>query len=138
MQRFHDWDGTRLTLACFGVLACAGAVRAGAADQPAAVQAAATGPAIGTTDSCTPPPYPGPAGRPHPETSILLRLLLGPDGKVKRAVVATSSGDSALDADAVAAFSRCSFKPPVFEGKPANAWLMFQYIWVAQKALDSQ
>lgn len=80
-------------------------------------------------ESCSRPVYPEEALRQGREGTVLLRFLIGADGWVKRALVAKSSGDPALDEAARAGLETCRFHPPLADGKPVDAWTAIEYVW---------
>jgi TonB family protein len=79
--------------------------------------------------ACEKPVYPPEAVEGRWSGTSTIFLLVGEDGTVKDAKVTKSSGYRALDRAALAAFSRCRFKPPMADGKPVQAWMPIQYVW---------
>jgi protein TonB len=82
--------------------------------------------------ACIPPKYPKDALRAGATGKSSISLLIGVDGSVHDAKVLKSSGTPSLDEAAVAALSKCQFKPATENGKPVEAWLPTQYIWSIQ------
>lgn len=100
-------------------------------DKIVPVRLAANAPGMIRTETCARPAYPeGGLERGH-HGVVTLRLLLSTDGKVKQSMVVTSSGYPALDEATVSAISKCSFNPPMADGKPVEGWTLFQYDWKA-------
>jgi D-alanyl-D-alanine endopeptidase (penicillin-binding protein 7) len=64
--------------------------------------------------------------------TVTMNLLIGADGDVKQTKIIKSSGHVELDDAARVGISKCRFTPGVFEGKPVEAWLLFQYVWVPE------
>lgn len=89
-------------------------------------------PAAELQQACEKPAYPPEAAQGGWGGTTTIFLLVGADGTVKDAKVTKSSGYRALDKAALAAFSRCRFKPPVADGKPVQAWMPIQYVWSPQ------
>jgi len=81
---------------------------------------------------CEKPEYP-PAARRFGETgTVVLRILVGVDGKVISSEVQTSSGSKRLDEAARQGLSLCRFKPGMADGKPEQAWATLRYAWKLQ------
>ena len=95
------------------------------------VKLAADAPGMIRFDSCARPSYPEQEAKNHQGT-VTLRFLVGADGKVRKSMVSTSSGHPALDQAALVAISKCSFNPPVANGKPVDAWVPVQYEWTPE------
>jgi periplasmic protein TonB len=71
------------------------------------------------------PNYPAAARRADMEGKVLLRVLVGIDGRVKQAEVKTSSGHDVLDkAAAEHALKKWRFKPATEDGQAVEAWLV--------------
>lgn len=86
-------------------------------------------PVIDAKNSCAQPQYP-PASRRNEESgTVLLRFLIGVDGRVIESQVQTSSGYGRLDNAALSALSRCVFKPGTVNGKPEQSWASLKYKW---------
>lgn len=81
--------------------------------------------------SCSKPVYPPQALANKLEGESTIGFLVGPDGTVLDSKIYKSSGDASLDEAARSAISKCSFKPPVYQGKPVQAWLPVTYVWKA-------
>ena len=77
----------------------------------------------------TRPAYPEREAEQNHQGRVTLRFLVGADGKAKESRVMSSSGYPALDEAALAAISKCSFNPPLANGKPVDAWIPVQYDW---------
>lgn len=85
---------------------------------------------LADADGCAKPAYPMNALRNGETGTVLLALLIGPDGKVNSSRVAQSSGSRDLDRAAVNALSLCRFKPAVSaSGTPQAGWAQLAYVW---------
>lgn len=81
------------------------------------------------TSTCARPERPADEmGQKHTGTSTW-QFLLGPDGKVIDAKLQKSSGYRPLDQAVRAALSKCTFRPPMVDGKAVQAWTAVQYVW---------
>jgi protein TonB len=69
------------------------------------------------------PPYPAAAALRGAEGEVLVRVLVGLDGRPARAVLARSSGDRDLDRAALAAVRGWRFRPALSDGAPVAAWV---------------
>ena len=67
------------------------------------------------------PEYPQIARDAGMEGKVVVRLLVGVDGQVRRAEIETSS--AMFDADALAAARRWTFTPALTDGKPVMVWV---------------
>jgi len=73
----------------------------------------------------TPPPkYPKSALEAKQEGKVMLRLLVGTDGRAKRVEVETSSSSAALDEAAMDAASGWTFNPARRNGEPVEGWVL--------------
>ena len=97
------------------VAPAAPAVRTGAAIQPGAY--------------CAKPDYPSASRRLEEEGTVLLKFLIGVDGKVLQADIEKSSGFARLDEAARNALSKCQFRPGTVDGKPEQSWANIKYTW---------
>jgi len=69
------------------------------------------------------PDYPPTSRRLGEEGSVILQVLVGPDGKVQEAKVQTSSGFPRLDEAATKhALRAWRFNPGTEDGKPVTMW----------------
>jgi len=94
---------------------------------PASVRSAA---GLDPNQSCAPPQYPEEAEDMEQTGTSVLQFLIGTNGQVEKAQIATSSGHAALDGAALQALSRCEFKPAIgADGKPQEAWTSIRYVW---------
>lgn len=80
--------------------------------------------------SCVKPVWPQQALADKKTGTVTLALLIAVDGKVKRSKLTKSSGHPELDEAARIGIEQCIFKPGLLDGKPAEAWMMFQYVWI--------
>jgi TonB family protein len=119
---------TRVLLVTGLALGCSG-LAAAANDQPVPLTPKPDAPGMIRFESCARPAYPEEAFRQEHKATVLLRFLVGADGRVKQALVARSSGYPVLDEAARAGLAKCSFHPPVAGGKPVDAWTPIQYVW---------
>ena len=99
--------------------------------RPAPVQAPQTVrvPARFDKGSCPMPRYPEYAKRQGIEGLSRIKVLVAADGKIKDAVVTSSSGSDVLDKAAIAAFKRCQFSVEIVDGVPRDTWFPIQYQW---------
>ena len=80
-------------------------------------------------DGCAKPAYPAQAARNGDTGTVTLALLVGVDGRVTGSRIERSSGFRELDKAALAALSRCAFKPAM-QGDVAQAgWTLVAYDW---------
>src|SRR3546814_4294671 len=71
---------------------------------------------------CRPPEYPAISNRLGETGSVVLRMLVGVNGKVTDSKIQTSSGYPRLDEAARRALSLCKFEPAIVDGVPTPAW----------------
>jgi TonB family protein len=102
------------------------------ADKLVPVKLAANAPGMIRFDTCSRPAYPEQEAKQNHQGMVTLRFLVGSDGKVKESQVMKSSGYPVLDDAALVAISKCSFNPPVANGKSVDAWIPVQYDWKPQ------
>ncbi|WP_028080662.1 energy transducer TonB [Solimonas soli] len=76
---------------------------------------------------CRAPEYPSVSQRLGEAGSVVLQLLVGPDGRVKDSKIATSSGYPRLDEAARKGLSLCRFDPAIDAGEPVQAWGTIKY-----------
>lgn len=126
LQPTRYFSGWHIAVAALGLaLVClASPQQAVAADQ--ATQNA--GPVADVT-ICAKPVWPQDALAAKQTGTVTMALLIGSDGKVKQSKISKSSGYKELDIAARDGVSKCTFRPGTMEGKPAEAWMMFQYVW---------
>jgi len=98
-----------------------GATSANAGTMHSAVLADASG--------CVKPNYPAASARNGDAGTVMLALLVGPDGRVTSARVQKSSGFRELDRAALNALSLCQFKPAMNNGVPEAGWAQLAYVW---------
>jgi protein TonB len=85
--------------------------------------------------SCTdrsPPVYPALARRMGEEGKVVLRVELGPDGRVEQASVATSSGSGRLDQAALVAVKRWRCNAPQRDGQAVRAVAMQPFNFILE------
>lgn len=80
---------------------------------------------------CRPPEYPAISNRLGETGSVVLRMLVGVNGKVTDSKIQTSSGYPRLDEAARRALSLCKFEPAIVDGVPTPAWGLLKYTFVA-------
>ena len=78
-------------------------------------------------DTCPRPEYSEQERKQNHQGTVKLRFLLGADGTVRRTLVETSSGYTALDGAARLALTGCRFDPPLIDGKSVEGWAAMQY-----------
>lgn len=81
-------------------------------------------------EGCNRPEWPKGALEAKHAGTTTLALFIGEEGKVKQSKVIKSSGYEELDEAARVSISKCRFKPGQLNGKPLNAWLEMQYVWM--------
>jgi len=94
--------------------------------------AAATGvkvAAVVSFASCAKPEYPKSSLRNEETGTSTMSFLIGTDGRVAESKITKSSGFRDLDKAAIAALSKCTFKPGTVDGKPEQSWAPVQYVW---------
>jgi len=84
---------------------------------------------INAAQSCEKPQYPAASRRAEEEGTVVLKFLIGVDGKVVDSQVEASSGSRRLDEAARAAMAKCQFKPATTDGKPEQSWASIRYTW---------
>ena len=121
-----------LSVVAVAVLSASSWASAPDPDKLVPVRLAANAPGMIRFDSCARPVYPDQEAKQNHQGMVTLRFLVGADGKVKESLMMKSSGYPALDDAALVAISKCSFNPPVANGKPVDAWIPVQYDWKPQ------
>lgn len=91
-----------------------------------------TAPVIDAAHSCPEPEYPAISRRLEESGTVVLRFLIGLDGRVVSGQVNRSSGYPRLDKAALQALSSCRFKPGTVAGQPVQSWAILKYIWKLQ------
>ena len=86
--------------------------------------------AVADFNSCEKPVYPRMAQRNEETGTVTLSFLIGVDGRVIDSKVIKSSGFRDLDQAAQNGIGKCVFKPGSVDGKPEQAWLQMQYVWM--------
>lgn len=126
-----QFSARKAVIAAIGLASASapGWTSAAGGDKIVPVKLAANAPGMIRTETCSRPAYPEQELQQNQRGVVTLRLLLGADGKVKQSFLVKSSGYPALDEATVSAISKCSFNPPMADGKPIDAWTFFQYDW---------
>lgn len=70
------------------------------------------------------PRYPSASRRAHEEGTVMLKVLVAPDGRAQDLMVATSSGFARLDDAALDTVRRWAFLPAKQAGRPVSAWVL--------------
>ena len=83
-------------------------------------------------DGCTRPEWPKGALEAKHAGTTTLALFIGEDGKVVQSKITKSSGYEELDEAARVSISKCRFNPGKLNGKPLDAWLEMQYVWMPE------
>lgn len=78
---------------------------------------------------CPKPVYPAELARLKEEGITEIGFLIGTDGIVKRTVVLTSSGSTALDKAGLNVLASCVFRPIISKGQPVAMWFPVAYQW---------
>jgi TonB family protein len=73
--------------------------------------------------SCQPPVYPAMARQANVEGTVMLHVLVGKDGRVRK--VTFVDGPNMLKDAAIAAAQTAVFKPATSNGKPVEVWVAF-------------
>lgn len=80
--------------------------------------------------TCDKPEWPKTALRYGQQGAVSLSFLIGVDGKAVKSKIDHSSGFPLLDYAALATMSACRFEPAIKEGRPQQAWMKMQYVWM--------
>jgi protein TonB len=100
---------------------------------PAAAPVKAAGPAhtgaVVNFDTCAKPEYPKSSLRNEETGTSTISFLIAVDGSVKDSKITKSSGFRDLDKAAVAALSKCRFKPATENGQAVETWSPVAYVW---------
>lgn len=119
--------------AALPVLGLTAALIAGCAQVPVTPPVAAVplvpGKARVQFDTCAQPQYPQSSLRAKHAGAVVMRFLIGTDGKVQDSKVDSSSGDVALDEAAHTAIAKCTFTPAMIDGVAVPAWTTLRYVW---------
>ena len=88
-------------------------------------------PQLDTAFRCRKPEYPRESFQQREEGKLTARFLIGPDGRVQKTEVVTSSGFPRLDEATVNGLSQCRFVPAKIDGEvdPEPAWTLLTYTW---------
>lgn len=85
--------------------------------------------AVVNFDTCAKPEYPKSSLRNEETGTSTISFLIAVDGTVKESRIQKSSGFRDLDKAAVAALSKCRFKPATENGQPVETWSPVAYVW---------
>lgn len=88
--------------------------------------------AVADFSTCAKPEWPKASLRNEETGTVTLSFLIGVDGRVTDSKVLKSSGFRDLDKAAVSGISKCKFKPGLTDGKPEQAWMQMQYVWILE------
>ena len=94
-----------------------------------AVPAVRVAASLQATGNCQKPEYPPLSRRREEQGSVVLKFLIGTDGRVLESRVEQSSGYARLDEAARLGLSQCQFKPGTVDGKPEPSWASLKYTW---------
>jgi protein TonB len=83
---------------------------------------------LDTKAPCDKPEYPRASLVNEEQGTVIMALLIAPDGKVADSKVDKSSGFKNLDRAALK-LAQCKFKPVLKDGKPEQTWAKFEYAW---------
>ncbi len=86
--------------------------------------------------SCSQPQYPPESEAAGEAGSVILSILITPEGKPAKVEVKTSSGFPRLDAAAVASASQCQFKPGTKDGAPIESTGEIKFTFKRSVPLD--
>lgn len=79
--------------------------------------------------TCPEPAFPKGAKERGEQGAVLLRYLVGTDGRASEGSIVKSSGFADLDQAALATFLPCAFKPKTVNGEVVKDWVEVNYIW---------
>lgn len=79
--------------------------------------------------TCEKAVYPKSALMNEESGTVLLSILINPDGSVVESKIEQSSGSKVLDKAAVKIYTTCKFKPGVKDGKIQQAWTKLEHVW---------
>lgn len=85
--------------------------------------------AVISAASCEKPDYPSASRRLEEEGTVMLKFLVGVDGKIKESAVEKTSGFKRLDEAARQGLAKCQFKPGTENGHPVEGWANIKYTW---------
>lgn len=91
---------------------------------------AADAPAKLDPHACATPSYPASLQSDEVQGSVLLSVLVKPDGSVADAKLEQSSGYAGLDHASLRAGAKCKFKPGTKNGEATASWVKMKYEWV--------
>lgn len=78
---------------------------------------------------CPKPLYPVESARAKEEGITEIGFLIGTDGTVKRTIILTSSGSTALDQAGLEVLASCVFRPVIANGQAVAMWFPVAYQW---------
>jgi periplasmic protein TonB len=78
---------------------------------------------------CRLPQYPKRSEEKGEEGTVVLRFLVGTDGRVTSAQLVKSSGFDRLDSAAKEAFMQCRFTPGTVDGVAQSSWVKQPFTW---------
>jgi bla regulator protein BlaR1 len=82
--------------------------------------------------TCRKPEYPHADLAAGHQGTVTLAFLVGPQGAVREAQVARSSGYASMDEAARGAIAQCSFHPALLHGRAVSQWTRVQYVWTLE------
>ena len=104
--------------------------------QPAPAAKAPSGPArtpaVVDFNTCSKPEYPKSSLRNEETGTSTILFKIAADGSVQGAAIQKSSGFRDLDRAAMAALSKCRFKPATENGTPVESSQPVQYVWTLE------
>ncbi len=95
---------------------------------------AQTAPSLSAQRNCEKPAYPSESSTLGEEGTVVLRFLIGVDGKVIESSVENSSGFKRLDESAKEAISKCDFNPATKDGFPVQGVARMKFTFKIQEA----
>lgn len=75
------------------------------------------------------PVRPDDAAKNNTAWAVDFSFLVDVGGEIREAKLTRSSGDKALDRDALKAFQKCTFYPAQLHGHPQISWVTVRYKW---------
>lgn len=86
-------------------------------------------PTLDSSAPCPTPEYPRTSLANEEQGTVVLGILVAPDGKVADSKIEKSSGHRALDKATVSTFAKCKYKPGTKDGKLDQVWVNQAFEW---------
>ena len=78
---------------------------------------------------CEKPVYPGESRQRREEGTVIVAIVISPEGQVTHAEITQSSGYPRLDAATLASIFKTCFKPRMRDGVPEEFRTKFEMVW---------